>query len=35
MKLHDQNGRCFTLSRFDRTTGKFSLEKAPAYYIVD
>jgi adenylylsulfate reductase subunit A len=35
MKLDDKNWHCFTLSRYDRATGKFTMEKAPVYHIVD
>jgi adenylylsulfate reductase, subunit A len=34
-KLDDANWHCFTLSRYDRETGKWELEKAPIYHIVD
>jgi adenylylsulfate reductase subunit A len=34
MKLDDQNWHCFTLSRYDRDTGKWHMEKAPVYHIV-
>jgi len=33
MKLDDANWHCFTLSPYDRTTGKW--EKAPVYHIID
>jgi|GEM_PF-1119893 len=35
MKLDDNDWHCFTLSRFDRNTGEWELEKAPVYHIVD
>jgi adenylylsulfate reductase subunit A len=35
MKLDDENWHCFTLSRYDRNTGKWGMEKAPVYHIVD
>jgi adenylylsulfate reductase subunit A len=35
MKLDDQNWHCFTLSRYDRNTGKWEMEKAPVYHIID
>jgi adenylylsulfate reductase subunit A len=35
MKLDDENWHCFTLSRYDRTTGDWALEKAPVYHIID
>ena len=35
MKLDDANWHCFTLSRYDRNTGKFAMEKAPVYHIID
>jgi adenylylsulfate reductase subunit A len=35
MKLDDQNWHCFTLSRYDRQTGKWAMEKAPVYHIID
>jgi succinate dehydrogenase/fumarate reductase flavoprotein subunit len=34
-KLDDANWHCFTLSRFDRHSGKWELEKAPVHHIVD
>ena len=34
-QLDDQNWHCFTLSRYDRDSGKWNLEKAPVYHIVD
>jgi adenylylsulfate reductase subunit A len=35
MKLDDDNWHCFTLSRFDRNSGKWAMEKAPVYHIID
>ena len=35
MKLDDANWHCFTLSRYDRSSGKWAMEKAPVYHIVD
>jgi adenylylsulfate reductase subunit A len=35
MKLDDDNWHCLTVSRRDPKTGKFTLEKAPLYHIVD
>jgi adenylylsulfate reductase subunit A len=35
MKLDDENWHCLTVSRRDPKTGKFTLEKAPLYHIVD
>ena len=35
MKVDDKNWHCLTLSRRDPKTGKFKLEKAPLYHIVD
>ncbi len=35
MKLDDANWHCFTLSRYDRNTGSWAMEKAPVYHIVD
>jgi adenylylsulfate reductase subunit A len=34
-KLDDANWHCFTLSRYDRNSGKWEMEKAPVYHIVD
>ena len=34
-KLDDADWHCFTLSRYDRHSGKWALEKAPVYHIVD
>ena len=35
MKLNDKDWHCFTLSRYDRKTGKWAMEKAPVYHIID
>jgi len=35
MKLDDQNWHCFTLSRYDAETGKWTMEKAPVYHMVE
>ena len=35
MKLDDENWHCFTLSRYDRNTGKWAMEKAPVHHIID
>jgi adenylylsulfate reductase subunit A len=35
MKLDDENWHCFTLSRYDRQSGKWAMEKAPVYHIID
>ena len=34
-KLDDEDWHCFTLSRYDRETGKWAMEKAPVYHIID
>jgi adenylylsulfate reductase subunit A len=34
-KLDDANWHCFTLSRYDRHSGTWELEKAPVYHIID
>ncbi|PWB62278.1 MAG: adenylyl-sulfate reductase subunit alpha [Bradyrhizobiaceae bacterium] len=34
-KLDDEDWHCFTLSRYDRDSGKWEMEKAPVYHIVD
>jgi len=34
-KLDDQNWHCFTLSRYDRRSGEWAMEKAPVYHIID
>jgi adenylylsulfate reductase subunit A len=33
-KLDDESWHCFTLSRYDRESGKWAMEKAPVYHIV-
>jgi adenylylsulfate reductase subunit A len=35
MKLDDNDWRCFTVSRNDRASNSWDLEKAPVYHIVD
>jgi adenylylsulfate reductase, subunit A len=35
MQLDDENWHCFTLSQYDAETGKWTMEKAPVYHIVD
>jgi adenylylsulfate reductase subunit A len=35
MQLDDDNWHCFTLSEYDAETGKWAMEKAPVYHIVD
>jgi adenylylsulfate reductase subunit A len=35
MKLDDENWHCFTLSRCDRNSGEWAMEKAPVYHIID
>jgi adenylylsulfate reductase subunit A len=35
MKLDDKNWHCFTLSRYDRKSGEWAMEKAPVYHIID
>jgi adenylylsulfate reductase subunit A len=35
MKLDDKDWHCFTLSRYDRDSGTWAMEKAPVYHIVD
>jgi len=35
MKLDDENWHCFTLSRYDRESGKWEMEKAPVHHIID
>jgi adenylylsulfate reductase subunit A len=35
MKLDDENRHCFTLSRYDRNTGKWELEKTPVHHLID
>jgi adenylylsulfate reductase subunit A len=34
-KLDDDDWHCFTLSQYDRDTGRWEMEKAPVYHIVD
>jgi len=34
-KLDDTDWHCFTLSQYDRESGKWEMEKAPVYHIVD
>jgi len=34
-KLDAKDWHCFTLSRFERHTGKWDMEKAPVYHIID
>jgi adenylylsulfate reductase subunit A len=34
-KLDDADWHCFTLSRYDRRSGQWDMEKAPVYHIVD
>jgi adenylylsulfate reductase subunit A len=34
-RLDDQNWHCFTLSRYDRKSGEWTMEKAPVYHIID
>jgi adenylylsulfate reductase subunit A len=34
-KLDDADWHCFTLSRYDRDSGKWAMEKAPVYHIID
>ena len=35
MKLDDKDWHCFTLSQYDRDSGKWAMEKAPVYHIID
>jgi adenylylsulfate reductase, subunit A len=35
MKLDDANWHCFTLSRYDRNSGEWQMEKAPVHHIID
>ncbi len=35
MKLDDENWHCFTLSRYDRHSGKWAMEKTPVHHIID
>ena len=34
-KLDDTNWHCFTLSRYDRQSGEWELEKVPVHHIID
>jgi len=34
-KLDDTDWHCFTLSRYDRHSGTWAMEKAPVYHIID
>ena len=34
-KLDDSDWHCFTLSKYDRHSGKWEMEKAPVYHIID
>ena len=34
-KLDDTDWHCFTLSRYDRESGDWTMEKAPVYHIID
>jgi adenylylsulfate reductase subunit A len=34
-RLDDADWHCFTLSRYDRHSGSWQMEKAPVYHIVD
>jgi adenylylsulfate reductase subunit A len=35
MKLDDKNWHCLTVSRRDRKTGEYTMEKAPLYHLVE
>ena len=35
MKLDDANWHGFTLSRYDRNSKSWPMEKAPVYHIID
>ncbi len=35
MKLDDEKWHCFTLSRYERKWGEWTMEKAPVYHIID
>ena len=35
MKRDHKDWHCFMLSQYDRQTGKFAMEKAPVYHIID
>ena len=34
-KLDDTDWHCFTLSRYDRESGEWEMEKAPVHHIID
>jgi adenylylsulfate reductase subunit A len=34
-KLDDNDWHCFTLSQYDRESGRWQMEKAPVYHIID
>jgi len=34
MKRDGQNWHCFTLSRYDGSTGTLAMEKAPVYHFI-
>jgi succinate dehydrogenase/fumarate reductase flavoprotein subunit len=34
-RLDDTDWHCFTLSRYDRESGRWEMEKAPVYHIID
>jgi adenylylsulfate reductase subunit A len=34
-KVDDQNWHCFTLSRYDRSSGQWTMEKAPVHHLID
>ena len=34
-KLDDADWHCFTLSRYDRESGEWTMEKAPVHHIID
>jgi hypothetical protein len=35
VRLDDENLHCFTLSKYDRQSGEWNMEKAPNYRIID
>ncbi len=35
MQLNDEDWHCFTLSQYDAESGKWTMEKAPVYHIVE
>ena len=35
LKLDDDNWHCLTVSKYDSKTGKFEMEKAPLYHLID